>query len=126
MTSTDHALHLQSRTSHSACSECRADTERQFVPTTTWSYGHVHDYLTYIRPRLNAIRNGADDVDARIWRRKFLKALHTRISLKAAHPPVPRRKHCDSYLERLQQFARTTSADYLRRFASRGASCLDY
>lgn len=119
-----HQRHLSGNVSHNDCCECRADTERWHVSTVRWRYEHVHDYLAYVRPRLAALRNGVNDVDAQIWRRKFLKALHTRISLKNAHQ-VARRKYCGSYLERLQQFSRSTSATYLRGFASRGASCLD-
>ena len=100
-----------------------------------WKYAHVTDYLAYVRPRLDAIRAGqyADDVDARIWYRKFIKALHTRITLKVAI--AQGRKHADGYLERLGQFTRRDGwqsrqnkidAGYLRQFAARGASCLDY
>lgn len=126
MISRTHALHIQTRVSHADCSECRADTERRFVQTAPWRYSCVHEYLTYIQPRLAALRDGADDMDARLWRRRFREALDTRISLKTAHP-VARRKHCDSYLERLTMAKHPkSSTDYLRRFASRGASCLDY
>jgi hypothetical protein len=124
MTTPQHRSHLQSRISHSDCSECRADTEKRFVDTTRWNYAHVREYLAYVRPLLALIRAGHDSTDAAIWLRKFRAALDRRISLKAGVPLE--RKRCDSYLERLGQFPRSTDAAYLRRFAARGASCLDY
>lgn len=91
---------------------------------TPWrEYKHVSEYLAYVRPRIAA--QGVDDsMDARIWYRGFRLALQRRISLRA---PIPGRKRCDGYLERLKQFrpGRGTDAAYLRRFAQRGASCLD-
>ncbi len=123
MTSQEHNQHIKTRVSHSNCSECRADTERQFVNTRAWRYEHVSEYVAYIRPRIEAIRNGAGSLlESRVWHRGFRKALHTRISAK-----VPRigRKYCDSYLQRMGQFPRSMDAGYLRDFASRGASCLD-
>jgi hypothetical protein len=124
MKSTEHQKHLDTRISHSACSECRADTERRFVDCSVWRYDHVHDYLEYVAPRILAIQNGADGVNAHQWLKDFRKALNRRISLKV--DAVRGRKYCDSYLERFRQFPQCTDAGYLRRFASRGASCLDY
>lgn len=122
---TQHRQHITSRVSHSNCSECRADTERRFVDISTWRYQHVAYYLAWAKPRLAAIHKGNEwSVDARIWHRKFREALHRRITLKAALP-IARRKYCDSYLERCRQFPRATDVEYLKRFARRGASCLD-
>jgi hypothetical protein len=129
MQSDQHKQHIREFTSHANCSECRADTERRFVDRQPWRYQHAGDYLSYVKPRLDAIRDEellASDVDARIWYRKFVKALHVRISLKM---PTGGRKYCDSYLERMRQFrkgTKGTDSGYLRQFASRGASCLDY
>ena len=109
-------------------------TERRFVDTALWRYAHVHKYLVWAKPRLDAVHNGADSPAARQWLGGFRISLHRRISSKA----LPRngthgRKWCDSYLERMSQwrFPRHQSgpcaqcAQYLKRFASRGASCLD-
>ena len=124
MISLAHKQHIKYRSSHSDCFECRADTERRFVDTTPWRYAHVRDYLAYVRPLLALIRAGNDSVEARVWHRKFILALDRRITLK--NPPRGR-KYCDSYLERFRQF-RGMKLDraYLMRFASRGASCLDW
>lgn len=54
--------------------------------TPGWNYAHVHDYLEWSKPRLSAIRDGADSPDAREWHRKWMKALHARINLKALLP----------------------------------------
>lgn len=129
MQTESHKKHLASRISHSDCCECRADTERRFVDRAVWKYDHVSEYLAYIRPRLDALHTGkyAGDSDAIIWLRKFVKALHTRISLKVQGPCG--RKHSHGYLERLRmtQFpGNRADSGYLRQFASRGASCLDY
>lgn len=123
MQSEQHKIHIQSRNSHSNCCECRADTERRFVRLKPWrEYQFVVDYLSYVRPRLAACKVD-NSVDARIWYRKFAQALHRRITLRA---PSAGRKYCDSYQERLKQFGRKVDAGYLRKFAQRGASCLDY
>ena len=123
MQSVEHVQHVKSRTSYQRCSECRADTERRFVCLTPWKeYQHVHSYLEYVRPRLAACATD-QSVDARVWHRDFLKAMHRRISLRA---PSAGRKYCDSYLERLQSARRgNTPASYLWAFAQRGASALD-
>ena len=123
MQSTEHKKHIAERTSYSSCSECRADTERRFAGGQAFKYGHVHEYLTWIRPRLEAIRNGEASVNARIWQRDFVRALNNRIS---SHASGNGRKHSHSYLERMKQFKRNTDAGYLRAFSQRGASCLDY
>jgi len=123
VTSESHKRHIQTRVSHSNCCECRADTERRFVDTRAWRYQHVSEYLSWAKPRLKAIHKGNEwSTDARIWYRKFKQALHRRITLKI--PPMGR-KQCDSYLDRLKQLPRGTDEGYLRRFARRGASCLD-
>ena len=128
MQSETHKRHIASRISHNNCSECRADTERQFVSAEPWRYFHIHEYLAYIRPRLAALRKTEwlQDPDACIWRREFLLALNRRISLKCNAIPVGR-KWCDSYLERLRGALRIRRANrrYLLDFAQRGASCLD-
>lgn len=128
MQSETHKKHIQSRVSHSDCSECRADTERQFVSVDVWRYQFISDYLKHVKPRLAAIRAGAlKKVNAQIWYREYQHALDRRISLKATSRKVGR-KHCHSYLERLGMAlaGRKASAAYLRSFAQRGASCLDW
>lgn len=122
MRTTNHQNHIQARTSHNACRECRADTERRFVPAGQWHYDHAADYLAYAAPRLEAIRQGEDSVNARIWLRDFRKALDRRISLKAGLPQW--RKMNDSYLERLRGMSHVHNEAYLRRFAQFGASAL--
>ena len=79
--------------------------------------------ISWVRPRLAAIRNGESSVNARIWQLDFLKALNRRIS---SHAAGTGRKWCDSYLQRMGQFGNRADAGYLRQFAQRGASCLDY
>ncbi len=123
MLSNRHKRHLAENVSHSDCCECRADTERRFARNTPFKYAHVHEYLSYVRPRIEAIRQGESSVNARMWLCDFRKALNRRIS---SHACGTGRKWCDSYLERAGQFPRSTDAAYLRTFASRGASCLDY
>lgn len=125
MQSIPHKQHIRHSISQNNCSECRADTERRFARNTPFHYAHVRNYLSYVRPRIDAIRNGESSVDARIWQRDFLKAMNRRITSHAARTG---RKHSDSYLERLRQSRYAGSragAGYLRQFASRGASCLD-
>jgi hypothetical protein len=124
MKSTEHRKHIAENISHARCSECRADTERRFVGGWPFRYGFVHEYLTWVRPRLEAIRNGEQSTNARIWHRDFIKALNTRIS---SHLPANGRKHSHSYLERFRQWrGMSVDAGYLRQFASRGASALDW
>jgi hypothetical protein len=138
MQSLAHRQHIAERVSHADCPECRADTERSFSrnsrtgQASPWRYRHVHEFLAWIRPRLAAIRdgsNGGDSVDARIWHRDFIRALHARISLKAPVSGANGRKFSHGYLERLKmtRFPGSRADEgYLRRFADRGASCLDY
>ena len=126
MQSITHKQHIRHRISDSRCSECRADCERRFVSKSPFKYGHVREYLSWIRPRLEAIRKGESSVNARIWYREFLDALHTRIS---SHSPVSGRKMCRSYLERLRASnykGNRQDAGYFREFARRGASALDF
>ena len=122
--SKEHAEHKRASVSHNNCAECRADNERQFVPTQQWHYGHVADYLKHVRPRLQAIRQGKNSVNARIWTRQYRLALHRRIGLKGTLPIG--RKWSDSYLERLKMAlgGRSATERYLRTFARKGASTL--
>lgn len=125
MRTAKHQQHLDTHTAHNTCTECRADTERRFVMTAKWDYRHVHDYLSCARPRLEAIRNGEDSVNARIWLKAFRTALDRRINLKTGSVPCWR-KLCDSYQERLAiaRCGRNPTASYLRNFANVGASAL--
>lgn len=123
-----HKAHLANNMSHNSCCECRADCERQFVRLSPWAkYQYVSEYLAYVRPRLQACVVD-NSVDARVWYRGFVKALHVRITLRTT---VAGRKQSDGYLQRLGQFSRNrqdnhfADAGYLRSYASRGASCLD-
>ena len=118
-----HQTHINTRTAHNNCQECRADTERRFLSPQWPGYQFVSEYSAYVIPLLELIRNGEDSADARQWRAKFRKALHTRITLKASAEVG--RKRCDSYRDRLNQFPRATDEAYLRRFARRGASTLE-
>lgn len=132
MRSAKHEQHLKSNVSHMDCSECRADNERRWTGHSPFRYAHVHEYLTYVRPRLAAIREkteAGESVEARIWLRGFIGALNNRIN---SHLPERGRKYSHSYLERFKQWRRcgkpgteTVDAGYLRQFARRGASCLD-
>lgn len=134
MQTTEHQRHLKTRVSHNNCQECRADVERQFLRLAFEGYRYVHEYLDFVRPRLEAIKGGFDSVNARHFRSDFREALNRRITLKAG--PEIGRKRCDSYSQRLNQFPRrstdrplnpwsTIDATYLRRFARRGASTLN-
>ena len=131
MISRQHASHITSRVSHSDCSECRADTERRLAFTHQWAgYSYVREYLCYAKPRVAALK--ADkSADAVSSHREFIKAMHRRISARLHQPG---RKRNDSYLERLRQFVNVqghgprfrADAGYLRQFARRGASALDW
>jgi len=123
MQTATHQRHITERVSHNNCDECRADCERQFLGEQWPGYRHVTDYLNWIKPRLEAIRNGENSVNARQWYREFIRALHRRITLKITAETG--RKQCPSYLSRLSQFPRSTEAPYLRRFAARRASALN-
>ena|ERR1019366_1532866 len=129
MRSPEHAKHLLDNKAWNNCQECNADTERRFIRQTPWrEYKFVHEYLEYVKPRLAAMD---DSIDARRWHRIFIKALHTRISLRS---PSAGRKQSDGYLERLGQFINRqyptggkrfyADAGYLRQFARSGASAL--
>jgi hypothetical protein len=136
----DHVRHLVEHRLFilNNCQECRADGERQFTRSKPFTHHnpHMSKYLEYVRPRLEALRNGEDSVDARIWLRNFRVALNRRISSHI--PGRSGRKFCESYLERLKQWENrrpeyyqlgrgnkhVVDAEYLRRFAARGASCL--
>jgi hypothetical protein len=120
-----HFEHIALRVSHANCRQCNADNQRRFAHVTPFRYGFVHEYLSWIRPRLAAIRDGENSVDARRWHRDFMQALHTRISSRGQNPAW--RKLAPGYLERLQmtRFPRSKAdADYVREFARTGASCL--
>ena len=118
----EHQSHITGRVAHNDCQECRADCERQFLRSRWTGYQFVTDYLSFAKPRLEAIRQGENSVNARVWRQDFRLALNRRITLKGSAEHG--RKQCDSYLQRLSQFPRSTDSNYLRRFAQRGASTL--
>ena len=94
MQSLEHKRHVIDNVSFSRCAECRADCSRRFAGATPFQYRHVHEYLSYVKPRIEAIRAGNDTVDARIWHRGFVAALHNRISSHLAHDG---RKHAPEY-----------------------------
>jgi hypothetical protein len=54
MKSPNHQKHLDTRVIHNDCRECRADNERRFVRLEQWHYDHVHDYLSWCAPRMEA------------------------------------------------------------------------
>ena len=124
MTTSEHQRHLDTRTAHNNCDECRADCERQFAPRQWPGYQHVGEYLSWARPRIAAIRGGQGSGAARYWYWDFRLALHRRISTKVT-PPTGR-KHSPGYLERMRiaTGGRNADAAYLRGFAARGASTL--
>lgn len=121
MRTTKHQQHIDSRIAHNDCQECRADCERQFLRPQWPGYAHVSEYLEWAKPRLATIKQAKALGSAR-WQRDFILALHRRITLKVGGEQG--RKRCDSYLQRMDQFPRSTEAIYLRRFAQRGASTL--
>lgn len=97
MISQEHKRHIKENVSHSRCPECRADNSRRFAARISFHYDHVHDYLKWVKPRIEAIRTkqkGGDTVEARIWQRDFIRALHNRIS---SHIQNPGRKHAPEY-----------------------------
>lgn len=118
-----HQQHLKSNISHNDCRECRADTERRFVSTAQWSYQHVHEYLSYVAPRLKAIRDGENSINARQWLRDFRIALDRRINLKAESRPAWR-KLCDSYQDRLKGMRHVHNVGCLKDFTRVKASAL--
>ena len=95
MTTTTHKQHVTSRTAHNSCPECRADNSRRFAVKTPFHYAHVAKYLAWIKPRLQAIREGNNKVDARIWHRDFVRALNNRITSHI--PNQTGRKHAPDY-----------------------------
>lgn len=134
MRSNEHLKHIASRVSHINCDECRADCERQFVFNRPFKYAHVHEYLTYVRPRLAAIKakmHDGDSANARQWYRDFMRALENRI---ASHIERKGRKYAPGYLERLEGMRKAfvcrksqdmdVSAFDFRSYARRGASTL--
>lgn len=124
MQSNQHLQHIRSRVAWNNCPECRADNERRFAPAQWPGYQHVHEYLTWARPRLEAIQAGENSPLAQSWHKDFLNALNRRIYLKVQ--PNSGRKFSHSYTERLRQFRNmTVGSDYLRRFAKVGASALE-
>src|ERR1035441_4137305 len=78
--SLQHKQHIAERISHNNCPECRADCSRRFAGVTPFRYDFVHEYLSWVQPRILAIQNGENSVNARIWQREFVSALHTRVS----------------------------------------------
>jgi len=137
-----HQNHIRTRAAHMRCNECTADNQRSFVDTQVWQYAHVKDYLAYVKPLLALIHAGEQSAESKQWLRKFRRALHTRINMKVVTQVPARygRKYSAGYLDRLggvQRFpVRRLDSDgepymvnpdvaYLRRFATRLASCLD-
>ncbi len=111
MITAEHSEHIRTRVSHAACSECRADGERRHVPTAWTGYKFVHEYLEvlYRSKKANA---------------QFREALDRRITNRVVHPW---RKLAPGYLERLRMaLSGKPDAAYLRYFAQRKASALDY
>lgn len=84
MQSQEHAKHVAENVSHSRCPECRADNQRWHAQMRPFQYVHVAAYLAWIRPRLAAIRDGVDSVEARRWERDFVSALHNRLYSRMA------------------------------------------
>jgi hypothetical protein len=126
MTKQTHLAHFEHTAfnySLNTCPRCNAERERRFAYVTPFHYEHVHEYLSWAKPRVEAIRAGNTEVNARQWQRDFVRALHKRISSRGSNPVW--RKRNDSYLERLRGMKHVTDAGYLRSFAARGASCLD-
>jgi hypothetical protein len=120
-----HFEHIAFNVSHANCPQCNADNERRLAGNRPHEYKFVSEYLKWIRPRLEAIRAGNDTVDARIWHKDFMRAMHRRIS---SHLPASGRKFADSYLERLRIAnwkGNKQTASYFRTFAARNASALD-
>jgi hypothetical protein len=84
MTSIVHKEHIAKHISHNNCPECRADNSRWHAQTRTFRHADVpadalRKYLRWIRPRLAAIRDGNNTVDAQRWQRDFVAALHNRL-----------------------------------------------
>jgi hypothetical protein len=60
-THTEHVV-MHRRYSLNTCPECNADRERRFARNTPFRYGFVREYLSWVRPRLQAIRAGESGV----------------------------------------------------------------
>jgi hypothetical protein len=100
-------LHLGMRVSHSGCPECRADDSRRFACSKPFRHLDAqgdtrHKYVEWVRPRIEAIRNGAIDAErahgeynALWWHRDFVRALHSRITSNMAGQGG--RKHAPEY-----------------------------
>lgn len=98
MQTQEHKQHIAGRVSHNSCPECRADNSRRFARKMPFHYGFVHEYLSWARPRVEAIRtaqNGGDTVEARRWQSDFVRALHNRITSHI--PDQTGRKHAPEY-----------------------------
>lgn len=102
MQSAEHKQHITQNRSYSHCPECRADSSRLFAYTKPFRYAHVHEYLSWVRPRIEAIRAGAieqeqeqEEYNALWWHRDFVRALHNRISSHL--PGQSGRKHAPEY-----------------------------
>lgn len=113
MISPTHSQHISDRTAHNNCSECRADCERRLAIGHPFKYEHVTEYLSYVKPRIQAIRAGESSVDARIWHRQFIKALNRRIS---SHSVSGHRKQSDSYLDRLRAVSGSITYSFYRLY----------
>lgn len=98
MISKTHGHHIASRVTHSNCPECRADTSRRFARTVPFRYQYVSEYLSWVKPRMEAIRTGANGgVMAEAWLSDFRRALHNRIN---SHIPGRNgRKHAPDYAQ---------------------------
>lgn len=94
-----HRNHIAARKSYNSCPECRADNSRRFAVNRPFRYQYVREYLSYVRPRLEALRtgqNGGDTVAARQWYRyDFMPALHNRINSHI--PGQTGRKYASDY-----------------------------
>lgn len=113
MQSEEHKKHIAARISWNSCPECRADNSRWRAQTRPHEYKYVREYLSWVRPRLEAIRNGAieqgrakDSYEALWWYRDFINALHRRIS---SHLSDTGRKHAPDYA---RYHMRTYGNDY--------------
>lgn len=95
MRTTFHQQHIDSRRILNNCPECRADNSRRFAVTTPFRYVHVHEYLSWARPRIEAIANGQDSLEARWWLRDFRRAMNARINTHL--PARSGRKHAPDY-----------------------------
>lgn len=96
MQTTEHKQHIAKCQSHNRCPECNADTQRRFAGNgEPFRYAHVTEYLAWVKPRVEAIRAGDNSVNARIWQRDFLRALHNRINSHITNQTG--RKHAPEY-----------------------------